>query len=66
VFQYIISAVCRCFSVSQMRAVDLANMLREVLDAKINQTRRKTLDTYMPIEVEWLEARIWTSYQQQK
>jgi hypothetical protein len=49
-----------------MRAVDLANMLREVLDAKINQTRRKTLDTYMPIEVEWLEARIWTSYQQQK
>jgi hypothetical protein len=34
-----------------MRAVDLAEMLRQTLDAKINKTRRDILDTYMPIEV---------------
>jgi hypothetical protein len=33
-------------------------MLREVLDAKINQIRRDILDTYMPTEVERLEAQI--------
>ncbi|MFL6357218.1 MAG: hypothetical protein ACJ71K_08815 [Nitrososphaeraceae archaeon] len=33
-------------------------MLREVLDAKINQIRRHILDTYMPTEVERLEAQI--------
>ncbi|MFL6368294.1 MAG: hypothetical protein ACJ72T_07060 [Nitrososphaeraceae archaeon] len=38
--------------------VVLAEMLREVLDAKINQIRRDILDTYMPTEVERLEAQI--------
>ncbi|MFL6507160.1 MAG: hypothetical protein ACJ704_04400 [Nitrososphaeraceae archaeon] len=33
-------------------------MLREVLYAKINQIRRDILDTYMPTEVERLEAQI--------
>ncbi|MFL6391706.1 MAG: hypothetical protein ACJ71E_06610 [Nitrososphaeraceae archaeon] len=33
-------------------------MLREVLDAKINQIRRDILDTCMPTEVERLEAQI--------
>jgi hypothetical protein len=33
-------------------------MLSEVLDAKINQIRRDILDTYMPTEVERLEAQI--------
>jgi hypothetical protein len=41
-----------------MRAVELAEMLREVLESKINRCRRKILDTYMPIEVERLEAQI--------
>jgi hypothetical protein len=43
-----------------MRAVDLAEMLQETLDAKINKTRREILDTYMPIEVDRLEAQIMT------
>ena len=57
---YIISAVSRCFIVSQMkmRAVVLAEMLREVLEAKINRCNQKMLDTHMPIEVERLEAQI--------
>jgi hypothetical protein len=38
--------------------VVLAEMLREVLYAKINQIRRDILDTYMPTEVERLEAQI--------
>jgi hypothetical protein len=33
-------------------------MLREVLDAKINQIKRDILDTYMPTEIERLEAQI--------
>ena len=33
-------------------------MLRETLEAKINKIRREILDTYMPIEVERLEAQI--------
>jgi hypothetical protein len=43
-----------------MRAVDynLAEMLRETLEAKINKTRREILDTCMPIEVERMEAQI--------
>ncbi|HZA08409.1 MAG TPA: hypothetical protein VE619_11955 [Nitrososphaeraceae archaeon] len=41
-----------------MRAVDLAEMLRKVIDAKINKTRREILDTYMPIEVQRMEAQI--------
>ena len=42
----------------KMRAVVLAEMLRETLEAKINKTRREILDTYMPIEVQKLEAQI--------
>jgi hypothetical protein len=41
-----------------MRAVDLAEMLREQLEAKINKCRRNIMDTYMQIEVERLEAQI--------
>ena len=41
-----------------MRAVDLEEMLREVLEAKINRCNQKMLDTNMPIEVERLEAQI--------
>ena len=44
--------------VPQMRAVDLAEMLREVLEAKINKCRRTIMDTYMTIEVERLEAQM--------
>jgi hypothetical protein len=46
------------FPVSQMRAVDFAERLRELLEAKINECRREMLNTYMPIEVEWLQAQI--------
>jgi hypothetical protein len=45
-------------AVPQMKAVALAEMLRETLEAKINKTRRQILDTYMPIEVERMEAQI--------
>ena len=47
-------------AVPQMRAVDLvfAEKLREVLEAKINKCRREMLDTYMPIEVERIQAQI--------
>ena len=45
-----------------MRAVDLsltlAEKLREVLDVKITKSRREILDTYMPIEVERIQAQI--------
>jgi hypothetical protein len=41
-----------------MRAVDLAEMLREVLDVKIRKCRREMLDTYMQIEVERIQAQI--------
>jgi hypothetical protein len=58
VFHYIISARCIGFPVSQMRAVDLDEMLREVLESEINRCRRKLLDTYMPIEVDRLDAQI--------
>jgi len=43
---------------SQMKAVDLAEMLRKLLEAKINKCRREMLDTHMPIEVERLQAQI--------
>jgi hypothetical protein len=45
-----------------MNAVDLsiAEMLRQTLEAKINKTRKEILDTYMPIEVQRLEAQIMT------
>jgi hypothetical protein len=43
----------------KMKAVVLAEMLRETLEAKINKTRREIQDnTYMPIEVELMEAQI--------
>jgi hypothetical protein len=41
-----------------MKTVVLAEMLRETLEAKINKTRREMLDTYMPIEVERMQAQI--------
>ena len=41
-----------------MRAVDLEEMLRGVLEAKINRCNQKMLDTHIPIEVERLEAQI--------
>ena len=41
-----------------MKAVVLAEMLRETLEAKINKIRREILDTYMPIEVERMQAQI--------
>ena len=45
-----------------MRAVDLSltlvEKLREVLDVKITKSRREILDTYMPIEVERIQAQI--------
>jgi hypothetical protein len=33
-------------------------MLREVLETKIKKSRREMLDTYMPIEVERLQAQV--------
>jgi hypothetical protein len=43
----------------KMKAVVLAEMLREILEAKINKTRREIRDnTYMPIEVKRMQARI--------
>jgi hypothetical protein len=45
--------------VFQMKAVVLAEMLRDTLEAKINKTRREIRDnTYMPIEADRLQAQI--------
>jgi hypothetical protein len=44
--------------VPQMRAVDLAEKLRVVLEAKISKCRREMFDTYMQIEVERIQAQI--------
>lgn len=41
-----------------MKAVVLVEMLRETLEAKINKTRREILNTYLPVEVQRLEAQI--------
>jgi hypothetical protein len=41
-----------------MRAVDLSEMLREVLDVKIKKSRREMLDVHMPIELERMQAQI--------
>jgi hypothetical protein len=41
-----------------MRAIDLAEMLRKLLDVKINKCRKEMLDTYMQIEVERIQAQI--------
>ena len=53
---YIISyqVMLSCFPNESGRA----EMLREVLESKINRCRQKILDTHMPIEVERLEAQI--------
>jgi hypothetical protein len=42
-----------------MGAIDLAEMLRKLLDVKINKCRKEMLDTYMQIEVERIQAQIW-------
>ena len=44
--------------VPQMRAVDLAEKLPELLDLKIRKSRKEMLDTSMPIEVERIQAQI--------
>lgn len=41
-----------------MRGVDFAEMLRETVEDKIKKYRREMLDTYMPIEVERLQAQV--------
>jgi hypothetical protein len=47
-------------AVPQMREVDLtlAEKLQEVLEVKIRKCRREMLDTYMPIDVERIQAQI--------
>jgi hypothetical protein len=42
----------------QMKAVVLAEMLQDVLDAKIRKCRKEMLDTYMQLEVETIQAQI--------
>ena len=42
----------------QMKAVVLAEMLRDVLDGKIKKCRKEMLDSYMQIEVERIQAQI--------
>ena len=41
-----------------MRAVDLAEMLRELIEAKINKCRREIRDSTMSIEEDRLTAQI--------
>ena len=41
-----------------MRAIDLAEKLREVLDLRIKKSRREMFDTYKQIEVERIQAQI--------
>ena len=41
-----------------MRGVDLAEMLRELLDIKIRKCRKESLIPYRPIEVERIQAQI--------
>ena len=41
-----------------MKGVELAEMLRDVLDVKIRKCRKEMLDTYMPVEVERIQAQI--------
>jgi hypothetical protein len=45
-------------SVPQMKEVELAEMLRDVLDVKISKCRKEMLDTYTQIEVERIQAQI--------
>ena len=42
----------------QMKAVVLAEMLHDVLDAKIRKCRKEMLDTYQQIQVERIQAQI--------
>jgi hypothetical protein len=42
----------------KMKAVVLAEMLRDVLDGKIGKCRKEMLDTYRQIEVERIQAQI--------
>ena len=41
-----------------MRGVDFAEKLREVLDVKTRKCRKEIFNTYMPIEVERMQAQI--------
>jgi hypothetical protein len=41
-----------------MKGVELAEMLRDVLDVKIRKCRKEMLDTYKQIEVERIQAQI--------
>jgi hypothetical protein len=41
-----------------MKGVELAEMLRDVLDVKIRKCRKEMLDTYTQIEVERIQAQI--------
>jgi hypothetical protein len=41
-----------------MKGVELAEMIRDVLDVKIRTCRKEILDTYMPVEVERIQAQI--------
>jgi hypothetical protein len=41
-----------------MKGVDLAEMLPDVLDVKLGKCRKEMLDTYMPVEVERIQAQI--------
>jgi hypothetical protein len=41
-----------------MIAIDLAEMIRKLLESEINKSRREMYDTYNPVEVERLQAQI--------
>jgi hypothetical protein len=41
-----------------MIAIDLSEMIQKLLDAEINKSRREIFNTYMPIEVERMQAQI--------
>ena len=41
-----------------MKGVELAEMLRDVLDVKIRKCRKEMLDTYQQIQVERIQAQI--------
>ena len=48
----------KCIPVSRMRAVDLAEMLRELLDVKINKCKREIRDCTITIEADRILAQI--------
>ena len=41
-----------------MIAIDLAEMIRKLLESEINKSRREMFDTYNPVEVERSQAQI--------